>query len=77
MSRNALNQRVLSGSKVVRIRWTPGTDVLEAECHCGARRDFEDPAELWQWLSAHPVGHRLERETAPSPVSSGAPAPAL
>ncbi|HKT05413.1 MAG TPA: hypothetical protein VJT31_38335 [Rugosimonospora sp.] len=44
--------------EVYRVHWVLGTDVLVGECHCGARREAEDPVELWEWLLAHPVGHR-------------------
>jgi hypothetical protein len=50
--------RALTGRNVYRIHWLPGTDRLHAVCHCGAERDFEDPVELWDWLLAHPDGHR-------------------
>jgi hypothetical protein len=43
---------------IYRIVWLPGTDRLRGQCHCGARHDAEDPVDLWQWLLAHPKGHR-------------------
>ncbi|WP_067134944.1 hypothetical protein [Microtetraspora malaysiensis] len=45
------------GGAVYRVDWTPGTDVLDGTCHCGARHFSEDPVELWEWLLAHPEGH--------------------
>ncbi|MFS7874626.1 hypothetical protein ACEYXF_15045 [Streptomyces asiaticus] len=45
-------------AEVYRIDWLPGTDVLHGVCHCGAERTAEDPVELWQWMLAHPSGHR-------------------
>ncbi|WP_229746139.1 hypothetical protein [Rhodococcoides trifolii] len=41
----------------MRIVWLPGTDLLQGECHCGATHVDEDPAAMWDWLLAHPVGH--------------------
>jgi hypothetical protein len=48
---------VLTGSRVYRIHWVLGTDLMRAVCHCGAERVFEEPVELWDWLLAHPDGH--------------------
>lgn len=48
--------------EVVRIAWTPGGDRLRGTCHCGAERTGEDPAEMWDWLFAHPSGHRTKEE---------------
>lgn len=45
---------VLTGPRVYRIHWVPGTDRLHAVCHCGAERRFEEPIPLWEWLLAHP-----------------------
>jgi len=42
---------------VFTVEWVPGTDLLLGICHCGARRRFEDPVELWDWLLRHPEGH--------------------
>jgi hypothetical protein len=42
---------------VYRVHWEPGADMLIGVCHCGARREFDDPVELWAWLLAHPEGH--------------------
>lgn len=55
---------VLDGPRVQRIHWVLGTDLLQAVCHCGAERTFDDPVELWDWLLAHPDGHGLARVTA-------------
>ncbi|MFJ8669765.1 hypothetical protein [Streptomyces sp. NPDC093600] len=57
-----------SGENVHRIHWLLGTDRLPAVCHCGARREFEDPVELWDWLLGHPEDHR------PGPAPESAPA---
>lgn len=43
-----------------RIDWEPGSDALRGTCHCGARRACDDPVEMWDWLLAHPQGHRAE-----------------
>ncbi|MGH3416938.1 MAG: hypothetical protein ACRDSS_10755, partial [Actinocrinis sp.] len=43
-----------------RIDWEPGSDLLRGTCHCGARRTCEDPIEMWNWLLAHPEGHRAK-----------------
>jgi hypothetical protein len=48
---------VLTGESVFRVHWKLGTDVLIGVCHCGARREAQDPVELWIWLLAHPEGH--------------------
>jgi hypothetical protein len=45
-------------TRLYRIHWVPGTDQLVGACHCGAVREAEDPVELWEWLLAHPDGHR-------------------
>lgn len=39
---------------VFRIEWVPGTDRLLGTCHCGARREQDDPIQMWDWLLAHP-----------------------
>ncbi|MFG1708070.1 hypothetical protein ACFLIM_33160 [Nonomuraea sp. M3C6] len=49
---------MLRGDTVYRVHWKPGTDLLVGVCHCGAAHDCEDPVELWNWLLAHPDGHR-------------------
>jgi hypothetical protein len=48
---------VLTGESVFRVHWKPGTDTLVGVCPCGARRESEDPVELWAWLLAHWEGH--------------------
>jgi hypothetical protein len=60
---------MLRGDSVYRVHWKLGTDLLVGVCHCGAAHDFEDPVELWNWLLAHPVGHR------PSPPAESAAHP--
>jgi hypothetical protein len=52
------NPPVLVGEHVYRVHWVLGTDRLHAVCFCGADQEFEEPVELWQWLLAHPQGHR-------------------
>lgn len=47
-------QRRPAGSPVFRVRWLPGTDVLLGTCHCDAQHEGQDPAEMWDWLLAHP-----------------------
>ncbi|WP_036372242.1 hypothetical protein [Micromonospora sp. ATCC 39149] len=59
---------VLTGQRVYRIHWLPGTDTLRGVCHCGAERVAEEPVELWQWLLAHPQGHRAAAVPAPGPA---------
>ncbi|KAF0963978.1 hypothetical protein [Rhodococcus sp. T7] len=61
---------MLRGSHVMRIVWLPGSDLLEGECHCGARHVAEEPAALWEWLLACPDGHH------PAPPAPAAPLPA-
>ncbi|MEN0139085.1 MAG: hypothetical protein AAGC80_28300 [Rhodococcus sp. (in: high G+C Gram-positive bacteria)] len=57
--------RMLRGENVLRIVWLPGTDRLRGVCHCGAAHEADDPAALWEWLLAHPVGHRAVDSPAP------------
>ncbi|MBM0276607.1 hypothetical protein [Micromonospora tarensis] len=59
--------RSRAGDRVYRIHWLPGTDMLRGTCHCGAERSGEDPVELWEWLLAHPRGHRAGMTTTPGP----------
>ncbi|MCX3059445.1 hypothetical protein [Streptomyces beihaiensis] len=54
-----------SASEVHRIHWLPGTDHLLAVCHCGAEAEFDDPVALWEWLLAHPDGHRTRTNESP------------
>ncbi|MGW3508393.1 hypothetical protein [Streptomyces sp. NPDC000994] len=70
-----LHPPALTGGDVYRIHWILGTDRLLAVCHCGAEREFEEPVELWDWLLAHPEGHRPPAVAAPLPA--GAPEPTL
>ncbi|RZL77236.1 MAG: hypothetical protein EOP32_25685 [Rhodococcus sp. (in: high G+C Gram-positive bacteria)] len=70
---------MLRGSNVMRIVWLPGSDLLEGECHCGARHVAEEPAALWEWLLAHPEGHRAVNPHGHRPVdppATAAPLPA-
>ncbi|MFI7634900.1 hypothetical protein [Nonomuraea sp. NPDC049400] len=50
-------QPVLAGREVLRVTWLPGSDLLLGTCHCGATHVAEGPAEVWEWLLAHPAGH--------------------
>jgi hypothetical protein len=57
-----ISRAQLQGATVTyRVDWVLGTDLLHGQCRCGAERESEDPIELWQWLTGHPVGHD-ERE---------------
>ncbi|WP_030486975.1 hypothetical protein [Micromonospora chokoriensis] len=58
---------MLTGDRVYRIHWMPGTDTLRGTCHCGAERLAEDPVELWEWLLAHPQGHQDVAVPPPDP----------
>jgi hypothetical protein len=51
------------------VDWLPGSDRLRGTCHCGAVHLADGPAEVWDWLLAHPVGH------AATAVPPGAPSP--
>lgn len=57
----------LTGGRVYRVQWIPGTDTLRGTCHCGAERAAEEPVELWEWLLAHPHGHRAPEAGRPVP----------
>jgi hypothetical protein len=48
---------------VYRVWWTPGQDRLTAVCHCGARREHDDPIAAWAWLLEHPDGHEPPGES--------------
>lgn len=79
---NSTPNRMLHGDNVLRIVWLPGTDQLRGVCHCGATQDAGDPATLWEWLLAHPVGHRPQHSAVDhgptDPVSAQRqPGPAL
>ena len=70
--------RVLSGRRVFRIVWLPGTDQLQGTCYCGAVHDSEDPIELWDWLLAHAERHGgggPESRPDPDPGGRGPTAP--
>lgn len=61
--------RMLTGASVVRVVWLPGSDRLEGTCHCGATTVADGPVEVWDWLLAHPVGHRRGADrTEPTPT---------
>ncbi len=53
---SSLKDKTGSGT-IFTVEWVLGTDRLLGTCYCGARREAEDPVELWEWLTAHPVGH--------------------
>ncbi|MEV4384354.1 hypothetical protein AB0J68_01290 [Micromonospora sp. NPDC049580] len=57
----------LTGDRLYRIHWVPGTDTLRGTCHCGAERRSEEPVELWEWLLGHPQGHQGEAVPVPGP----------
>ncbi|MBX7267189.1 hypothetical protein KIF24_14990 [Micromonospora sp. Llam7] len=59
--------RMLTGDRVYRIHWMPGTDTLRGICHCGAESSAEEPVELWEWLLAHPRGHHVSAVVPPAP----------
>ena len=59
--------RPLTGDRVYRIHWVPGTDTLHGICHCGAEHTAEDPVEMWEWLLAHPEGHQRTAVPVPGP----------
>ncbi|RIV40584.1 hypothetical protein [Micromonospora radicis] len=65
---------MLTGDRVYRIHWLPGTDTLRGVCHCGAERVAEEPVELWEWLLAHPQGHRASTVPTPAPQRLAVPA---
>lgn len=52
-------ERHLPGDRVLLVRWEPGSDTLLGVCHCGAEHLAQSPAEIWEWLLGHPVGHDL------------------
>lgn len=60
------------------VEWLPGTDKLLGICHCDARKESEDPIELWDWLLGHPEGHTNGTCTpAQTPVEGVSPEFAL
>jgi len=44
----------MTGDRVLRVEWLPGSDQLLGRCHCGAEATGGDPAGMWRWLLAHP-----------------------
>ncbi|GIJ07851.1 hypothetical protein ACFFMR_05545 [Micromonospora andamanensis] len=65
---------MLTGDRIYRIHWMPGTDTLRGICHCGAERVAEEPVELWEWLLAHPYGHQSPEVVPPAPhAAAGTP----
>ncbi|WP_328345931.1 hypothetical protein [Micromonospora sp. NBC_00421] len=58
---------MLTGERVHRVHWVPGTDTLRGICHCGAERAADEPVELWEWLLGHPRGHRVPARPASVP----------
>ncbi|GAA4623365.1 hypothetical protein GCM10023196_019260 [Actinoallomurus vinaceus] len=64
-----------ASAQVYRVRWLPGTDTLLGICHCGAEHTAQEPIELWDWLLAHPAGHRPPATAGPpggTPLTAGA-----
>ncbi|MBY8871358.1 hypothetical protein K7640_05815 [Micromonospora sp. PLK6-60] len=59
---------MLTGDRIYRVHWMPGTDTLRGTCHCGAERVADEPVELWEWLLAHPQGHQPAPAPAPGPT---------
>lgn len=60
--------RMLTGPRVYRIVWLPGTDRLRGACYCGTSYECGDPIELWTWLLAHPDRHGAGgSDSAPEP----------
>lgn len=55
---SSLKDKTGSGT-IYTVEWVLGTDRLLGTCFCGAGHESEDPVELWDWLTAHPVGHGL------------------
>ncbi|WP_235876707.1 hypothetical protein [Saccharopolyspora terrae] len=39
-----------------RVEWLPG-DRIRAVCRCGAEREFDAAAPMWDWLVHHPDLH--------------------
>ena len=66
-------REVLDGERVLRVNWLPGSDRLRGRCHCGAETEGEDPAQMWEWLLAHP-DHPAGRPGEP-PVPTELPPP--
>ncbi|WP_341720109.1 hypothetical protein QQG74_10535 [Micromonospora sp. FIMYZ51] len=67
---------MLTGDRIYRIHWLPGTDTLRGICHCGAERTAEEPVELWEWLLAHPDGHQPSAAVPAPPQSPSGAVPA-
>ncbi|NJQ02687.1 hypothetical protein [Streptomyces zingiberis] len=61
-------------SGVLRVSWMPGSDQLLGVCHCGAEQVAESPAEVWEWLLAHPEGHHAPGGPAGNGPGGGGPA---
>jgi hypothetical protein len=68
---------MLTGDRVVRIEWLPGSDTLVGTCHCTARHEAQDPIAMWEWMLAHPEGHvpATAAEPAPDAPDTRVPAP--
>ncbi|HEX4359122.1 MAG TPA: hypothetical protein VH141_16455 [Pseudonocardia sp.] len=58
---------------LLRVDWRPGSDSLTGTCHCGAVHLADGPAEVWDWLLAHPEGHTAA--TAPPTTAPPTTAP--
>ncbi|HEY2099112.1 MAG TPA: hypothetical protein VGH72_21770 [Pseudonocardia sp.] len=51
--------------------WLPGSDRLRGCCHCGAELVADGPVQIWEWLLAHPVGHRAAVPATAVPATAG------
>jgi hypothetical protein len=67
-------REVLSGDRVMRVGWLPGSDRLRGRCHCSAETEADDPILLWEWLLAHP-DHPAGGAGLPEPPDVLPPAP--
>ena len=61
---------MLRGPHILRVVWVPGTDLLEGHCWCGASQVADEPIVLWEWLTAHPVGHEHASPSEPAPPAA-------
>ena len=70
--RGAGQDRPRAGRPLLRVDWQPGSDRLAGTCHCGAVHLADGPAEVWDWLLAHPVGHTPAAPPPHTPPPTGA-----
>lgn len=59
------------GAGLPRVVWLPGSDRLRGCCHCGAELVADGPVQIWEWLLAHPVGHRAAVPATAVPATAG------